>query len=285
MKTFTGTVTTDNATLAYRKMGKGDPLLMVHGSLDGMDSFKRQYTQFGASYSVVSISRRFHPPSTKPPEQGIYSLDQQAEDLYAVIRELQLGKPHLVSSSYGGYVAIALALKHPEVVRSLVLGEPPMLRLLDRTPEGRRAFETFHREAIEPARLSFRRGAMEDGARKFVDGIRGERGMFDAMPQGAREKLVEFAPELKLELTTELDLFMPDIGCEELQRVRVPTLLLTGEKSPALFHLIIDQLEICIPDTRRVEIPRAGHAMHIGNADAYNRTVLGFLVESCLSNT
>ena len=285
MKTFTGTLTTGGATLAYRRMGKGDPLLLVHGSLDGMDSFKRQYTQFGAGFSVVSISRRFHPPSSEAPEKGTYSLDQHAEDLYTLIQELQLGKPHLVSSSYGGYVAIALALKHPEVVRSLVLGEPPMLRLLDRTPEGRSPFVTFHREAIEPARLSFRRGDMEDGARKFVDGIRGERGAFDAMPQGAREKLVEFAPELRLELTTELDLFMPDIACEELHRIKDPTLLLTGQSSPALFHLIIDQLEICIPGARRVEIPRAGHAMHIGNADAYNRTVLGFLVESCSGNT
>jgi len=285
MKSSTGTVATDGATLVYRRMGEGDPLLLVHGSLDGMDSFKRQYAQLGECFSVVSLSRRFHPPSTEAPERGIYSLSQHAEDLSAVIRHLELGKTHIVGSSYGGYVAVALALKHPDLVRSLVLGEPPMLRLLNRTPEGRNAFQAFYRETIEPARLSFQRGDIEGGTRTFVDGIRGEQGAFDAMPQGARDKLVEYAPELRLELTTELDTFMPEIGCEELRGISVPTLLLTGERSPGLFHIITDQLERCIPNTRRVEIPRAGHAMHIGNADAYNRALLDFLVESCLRNS
>jgi pimeloyl-ACP methyl ester carboxylesterase len=260
MESFLGKIITEDATLVYRRLGRGDPVVLIHGSLDGMDSFKRQYPQLGRRFSVVSLSRRFHPPSTPAPARGVYSLHQHVEDLYTTIREL------------------------PERVRSLVLGEPPMLRLLDRAPEGRRAFEEFQRMAIGPARNSFQQGDIEGGARKFVDGIRGEKGAFDAMPQGAREKLVEFAPELRLELTTDLDTFMPDIMCEQLQKITVPTLLLTGEQSPALFHMIIDQLERCIPETSRVEIPRAGHAMHIGNADAYNRAIMGFLVECCPGN-
>ena len=285
MKTVTGTVATDGATLVYRRMGRGEALLMVHGSLDGMDSFKRQYGDLGTCFSVVSLSRRFHPPSTEAPQEGVYALHQHAEDLHAVIRELNLNSPHIVASSYGGYVALALALRHPEAVRSLVLGEPPMLRLLHRTPEGHKAFEAFRRETIEPARFLFRRGDIKGGVRRFVDGIRGEQGAFDAMPEGARDKLMEFAPELRLELTTDLDIFMPDITCDQLRQVRAPTLLLTGEQSPALFQIIVDQLERCIPNARRAEIPRAGHAMHIGNADAYNRAVLTFLVESCQGNT
>jgi pimeloyl-ACP methyl ester carboxylesterase len=284
MESFLGKIITEDATLVYRRLGRGDPVVLIHGSLDGMDSFKRQYPQLGRRFSVVSLSRRFHPPSTPAPARGVYSLHQHVEDLYTTIRELDLGTPHVVGSSYGGYVAVALALTHPERVRSLVLGEPPMPRLLDRAPEGRRAFEEFQRMAIGPARNSFQQGDIEGGARKFVDGIRGEKGAFDAMPQGAREKLVEFAPELRLELTTDLDTFMPDIMCEQLQKITVPTLLLTGEQSPALFHMIIDQLERCIPETSRVEIPRAGHAMHIGNADAYNRAIMGFLVECCPGN-
>lgn len=60
---------------------------------------------------------------------------------------------------------------------------------------------------------------------------------------------------------------------EDLQTIEVPTLLISGQRSPRLFHLLLDRLEELIPDTQRVQIPDASHIMHEDNVAAYNAAV------------
>ena len=71
--------------------------------------------------------------TTRTPEwspRGDYSAIVDADDLAALIRKLKLAPAHIVGVSYGAYVALFLAARHPELVRSLVLSEPPVLRWL-----------------------------------------------------------------------------------------------------------------------------------------------------------
>jgi len=63
----------------------------------------------------------------------------------------------------------------------------------------------------------------------------------------------------------------------EAARVTMPVLLVTGEYSPSMFAPITDRLHRLLPHAERVEIPAASHAIHAGNAPAYNAAVLEFL--------
>lgn len=263
--------------LAFREEGEGAPVLCVHGSLAGLDTFRRQLPVFARRYRVIAYGRRYHPPSGPAGARGPYALDEHAEDLYAFLRTLDLERPHIVASSYGGYVAVASCLAHPEMASSLVLGEPPMLRLLERSEEGRRELEHFRESALIPARSAFLRGAMEEGVRRFFDGIRGEPGAFDTLSTRARHDLLVFAPELALELTAASALFMPDIGESLLAGLRLPVLLLMGSRSPAFFHRITRVLEVAIPGARCEEIPGADHSIHTSAPEPYNTAVLTFL--------
>jgi hypothetical protein len=65
--------------------------------------------------------------------------------------------------------------------------------------------------------------------------------------------------ELKGE-TSSQDLF-PPTTCEDVQKVKTPTLLLNGEHSPKIFHLINDMLEHCLPSVERATIPAASHGL------------------------
>jgi non-heme chloroperoxidase len=272
----TRSVEINGAALHVADTGAGDPLVLIHGSLDGMQTFRRQLPEFSRHYRVVSYARRFHPPSEEH-VQSRYTLETHTDDLLALLDAFELERAHLVGSSYGAYVGLGVALGAPGRVRSLVLGEPPILPFLLRTGDGRRALEEFRCSALEPAREAFARQDLRSGVAFFVDGIWGMPGAFTTLPEASQAELLRFGPELALELSTAHEQFMPDIACAALGELEMPVLLVSGERSPRLFHLIIEELARCLKHARRVEVRSAGHAMHLMNPRLYTREVLAFL--------
>jgi pimeloyl-ACP methyl ester carboxylesterase len=142
---------------------------------------------------------------------------------------------------------------------------------------GCRLLEEFRREALEPSLAGFRHKDATEGVRRFVDGIIGRSGSFDAIPSDARARLLEAAPELRLEFTTPFERYMPELHPNRLTAMRVPTLLLGAERSPRFFSIILNEIERTLPLNERVLVPRAGHAMHSGNAAFFNRSIMEFL--------
>ena len=64
-----------------------------------------------------------------------------------------------------------------------------------------------------------------------------------------------------------------------MQKVKAPTLLLDGELSPKMLHLINDMLEHCLPSAERAMILAASHGLEFENAQAFNQTVLAFIAK------
>ena len=111
-----------------------------------------------------------------------------------------------------------------------------------------------------------------------MDGICGRTGCFDSLPQSERTELVEKqAREFRSELMTEGPAYMPPLDCGNLGKLKRPTLLVTGERSPAIFLLITAELERCLEGESQVMVPNAGHGMHRNNTAFYNQAVLAFL--------
>src|SRR5215204_4516236 len=123
----------NKATLHYFECGEGEPIVFVHGTLGDLNVFRTQAQTFATRFRVISYSRRYHAPNAPPRAQDVYPLSAHVADLGALVKELKATPAHVVASSYGAYIALALAVDHPELVRSLVLGEPPILPLLSRT--------------------------------------------------------------------------------------------------------------------------------------------------------
>ena len=120
----------NQTALQYFECGKGEPLIFVHGTLGDLHTFQAQLQTFATSFRVIAYSRRFSPPNAPPRETDVNPLSNHVADLRALITQLKATPAHLVGNSYGAFVALALAVDHPELVRSLVLGEPPVLSLL-----------------------------------------------------------------------------------------------------------------------------------------------------------
>jgi len=233
---------------------------------------------FASSHRVIAYSRRFSPPNAPPRATDVNPLSVHVEDLRALITHLKAAPADLVGNSGGAFIALALALAHPELVRGLVLGEPPVLPLLSRTSVGEAMRLSWNRRIIEPSRKAFADGSLEGGMRAFLDGICGRPGCFDSLPQARRTELVEKqAPELRSQWMTEPSANLPPLDCGDLGRLKRPTLLVTGEQSPAMFFLITAELERCLQGESQVMVPNAGHGMHRDNPAFYNQAVSAFL--------
>jgi pimeloyl-ACP methyl ester carboxylesterase len=271
-------VRVNGTVLAYRLVGDaGSPVVLVHGSLGDLGDWDAQVAAFASNHRVLIYSRRYHPPNPPQNDDQVYSPMLHADDLVALLLTLDLAPAHVVGSSYGAYTALVLALEHPELVRSVVLGEPPVLPLLSRTPETDALRRNFFATALDPARAAFTRGDSVAGLRSYFDGVNGAPGRFDRLPAEARGDILAHAFEMRREMLANREQYMPRLACPNLGRLHTPVLLLRGERSAPLFHAVIDELARCLRSDTTVTVPGAGHAMHAANPAYYNGVVLRYL--------
>jgi len=262
--------------LAYLAQEGGDAVVFVHGSVNDYRSWRAQLTPFAERYRTVSYSRRYHWPNDQPPAGAAYVAAQHASDLGALIESLGLAPARVVGSSYGAMTALTCAVARPELIRSLVLGEPPLLPWLARLPDGAALLDSFLATAFRPAAEAFERGEAEVGVRSFINGVIGA-GAFDRLPPEARAMMLDNAAAMRAETTTPPERYFPALSTDDVGRLPMPVLLVEGEASPHMFGLITDELARALPAAERLTIPAASHGMHAQNPAAYNAAVLAFL--------
>jgi len=271
--------TTFNGTrLTYRLTGDSGapPVVFVHGTLGDLNSWAGQENLFAQRYRVLVYSRRYHRPNPQVEDNQTYSPKLHAEDLAAMLLTLELAPARIIGSSYGAYTALQLARDHPQLVRGLVLAEPPIFALLTGSEAGDSARRAFYTYALDPARGAFARGDSVAGVRLFYDATTG-RGAFNRLSPAARASLLAHAFELRREMLAERGEYLPPVTCAELGRITTPVLLVRGERSPRMFQLISDELARCLQNDTTVVIPGAGHPPHASNPAYYNLVVLRYL--------
>ena len=266
--------------LRFVERGTGIPVVFVHGSLGTLESWGPQIDAFATRFRVIAYSRRYHWPNAAQPDGQEYSLSLHADDLIGLIEALGLERVHLVASSYGAYVALLVTLRRPDLVRSLVLAEPPILPWLGRTPAGDSLLHTFDRTVFKAARAAFVRDDSVGAVQRFWDGLAGATSPFDALPEGARARLLRSVFELRLETRADPADYMPALACKDIGGIRSPVLLVTGERSPRMFHVINEELARCLAAEETVTVPGAGHGVNADNAGFYNGAVLQFLMKN-----
>jgi len=275
----------NGTALQYATHGEGEPLVLVHGSASDYRTWKKQREEFANRYRVITYSRRYHWPNEPIPEHADYSMWEQVDDLKAVIQKLGAVPAHLVGHSYGAFLCLLLAIKEPELVRTLVLAEPPvitlfvsntpkpleLLKLLVTRPRTAIAVIKLGAAGMAPATAAAKRGDAKKAMHLFGRAILGHQ--FYRQLSEHRLEQVD-ANSIKAEF---LGSGFASLDTEQVRNVRVPSLLITGRHSHRLFHRLADRLEELLPYSERVEIEDASHIMHEDNPSAYNRAVESFL--------
>jgi len=277
------TVRVNGAELHYVDQGSGVPVVFVHGGLEDYRSWQGQVEAFSKRYRAIAYSRRYNYPNTRPAPESRYSAVVDAEDLAAMIEKLGLPPAHVVGLSYGAYAVLFLAARHPELVRSMVLSEPPAMPWLSEMDGGKPLLTEFMSKVWEPSARGFRERD-EAGVRAAIDGF-GELGYsgtdqkmtFATLPPEARSVLLENAPEWRA-LTMSTDAF-PTLRFSAVKSIKAPTLLLSGQRSLKLANVIDRQLEALLPHVQRIILANATHEMWSEYPEECRNAVIAFLAK------
>jgi pimeloyl-ACP methyl ester carboxylesterase len=193
-----------------------------------------------------------------------------AEHCALLMRELGIGRAHVVGHSSSAVIALQLALDFPDTVASLVLMEPA--RPVPPTPDQ----AEFVREVVAPAIGRFRAGDPAGAVDTFARGVFGpgyreplERGLPGAIAQAVADAGAFFAQELPALQRWEWT-------AEDARRVTRPVLAVRGERSVPTFAGRLALLESWLPDSRPYELPGATHLLHVQEPGAMASALAAF---------
>ncbi len=117
---MTGFAQAGDVRIAFERVGAGPPLLLMHGAEASRQMFAALLPPLSAHFDVIAYDQR-DCGDTEGPERPC-TLADLADDAARLLEALGLQRAHVFGSSFGGRVAQALALRHPQTVDRLVLG-------------------------------------------------------------------------------------------------------------------------------------------------------------------
>lgn len=263
-------------SIHYIDVGKGDPVVFVHGAFGDYRAWEAQIDTFIQHHRVISYSRRLAFPNNQIDNDSTdVSYTAHAKDLAELLKALDLGPVHLVGHSVGGTVTLLTTIEHPELVRSLVLAEADVESLLTNVPNVDLVLNSLYTTTIKPATEAFKSNNDKKGVSTFVNGVTGDSLYFDNLSQQNRDNMIRNLVEVKHILLYGSP--SPQVTCNDLSKIKVPVLLLKGEKSIPFFHLINDELYRCLSNREKATIINAAHGLEFEQPLEFNKIVLGFI--------
>jgi len=288
----TKTASVNGTLLAYLERGHGEPVVFVHGGLGDLRIWQPQLPAIGSAYRAITYSRRYARPNEEIAPGADDPWLAHVDDLAAFVRELGAAPAHLVGNSQGAFISLLTAVRHPDVVRTLVLEEPPVIPLFVKSvPPGARellrliatrpliAYEIlkFGGGTVARVQKAFERGDDEEAMLIFLRGVLGDK-HFECLGEARKAQALENVSTMRAFVLGASG--FPPLDDNDVRGVAVPVLLLTGDDSPRMAHLMTDRLEELLPNVDRGGIPEASHDMHLDNPSAASDAILAFLERS-----
>jgi pimeloyl-ACP methyl ester carboxylesterase len=241
--------------LYYEVHGSGDTILGIHGSPSSAVFWEDAAPELARLGRCVIYDRQgYHRSAWEHPRDRV-DLDDQLDDAAALLDGLDGAPAVVVGRSTGGQIALALAVRRPELVRALVLLEPAVFTLVPEAAAWAGELRAKVLKAAEQDPSAASRAVLEEalGADTWAGFPAEVQELFTA---GATGMLAEMAGD---GLDLSLSAFAPD--AEELHAVRQPTLVLSGASSYPWARAVDDRLVAALPDARHEVVP-GGHLIH-----------------------
>lgn len=226
--------------LYFETYGKGPPMLLLHGNGQSISAVRHQIAFFSAQYRVVAPDNRGHGQSQLG--EGRLTYEQMAEDMNALLDELNLKQVCVLGWSDGGILGLLLAINHPDKVGKLAIMGANL------NPAG--AYDwarTWVAEQDKQAAAMLARGDTSQPWPVY-------RQYFDLLGK------------------------QPNIEVAKLKRVSAPTLVMAGDKDVIRDEHTIEIFH-ALPKAHLCIFPGATHMIPEEDPELFNRTVERFFRE------
>ena len=246
----------EGGQLEYEVRGEGEPVLLIHGGVIAASYVPVMREPALARYRLIRYHRRGYAGSTKPEPGASVSIGKQAADAAALLRHLRIERAHIVGHSYGGVIALQLALDAPQVVHSLTLLEPAMVRFV---PSG----QEFGKQTMEPALARYRAGDRTGALDIFM------RNAVAANWKSALARTIPGSPEqAERDVRTVFEIEGPALNewkfdPQSARTISQPILHVVGSESLAMFQEIGKVLHSWFPQqVEDLTVPGVAHGLH-----------------------
>jgi pimeloyl-ACP methyl ester carboxylesterase len=272
VRSISRVVTDDRISLHVEETGAGPPILFIHEFAGDARSWGPQVDHFSGAYRCVTYNARGYPPSEVPEEPGRYSQARAVDDARDVLRARGVGRAHVVGLSMGGFCALHLGIRYPELVSSLVIAGCGY----GAQPE---AEDAFRQESAVIAAAFEQEGSVAVAQRYAVGPARVQ------LQNKNPEAWAVFAGALAEHSATGMARTMLGVQRErpslydlqsELRALEVPVLIIAGDEDDGCLEPDL-MLKRTLPAAGLVVLPNTGHTCNLEEPETFNRTVGEFL--------
>ncbi len=264
------TFSANGVEIYYEVTGQGFPLIWSHEFGGSYDSWEAQVKFFSRRYQVVTYAARGWPPSDVPEDPAAYTQDIVVNDLYLLMRHLNISQAHIGGLSMGGSVALNFGIAHPEMAKSLIVAS---------AGSGSTNRDVFLATGQSMADRLISEGMIPVAEDYGTTNIRVQLRRKDPMGFETFARLLSEHSATGSALTYQGFVMNRPTVFEledKLKSLRVPTLIMIGDEDepciePGIF------MKRAIPLSGLSCFPQSGHAINLEEPDLFNRTVLDFL--------
>ena len=260
--------TDDRVKLYYEEHGEGTPLVLAYGIGGNADLWDTNRDALGAHHRLVLWEPRGHARSDSPDDPAKYSFPRWAFDLKAVLDHLGISKAHVGGLSLGAGIATRFTLRFPRRVRSLLVTNSSSAAGLPLPVD-----HIVMRAQSIKVTLEQGMDAMADFAMASNPNVRARL----ALDPNAKDEFYAYYRRLTpIGYANALRaLLAMDHITDQLSMIRVPTLLIGGDRDPSLEPMKVMRKKI--RGSKLIVLSPASHFANRDQPEAWNRAALEFL--------
>ena len=236
----------------YEIHGAGAPLVLIHGGGSTIQTtFGKVFQEFAKTHTVIAVEMQAH-GHTADIDRPL-SFQQDADDIAALLKQLNIGKADIFGFSNGASTTLQFAIRHPQMTNKIIVAS------------------TFYKKAGAPA--------------WFWDMM--SNPTFEGMPQSLKDAFLQINPDSNaLHRMYERDVArmqsFADISDEEIRSIKAPAFIIIGDRDVATPEHAAEMHRL-ISNSRLAIIP-GGHGDYIGELTTPQNPALIAATVSVINN-
>lgn len=238
-----GYASVNGIQLYYATVGKGSPVVLLHGGLANSDYWGKQIPELAKHHQVIVVDSRGHGRSTR--DSRPYSYDLMSDDVVALLDTLHIRKADIVGWSDGGIIGIDLAIRYPERVNK-IFAFAPNTRTDGVRPDTDK--NPVFAQYIERAGDEYRR--------------------LSKTP----DKYDDFVAQI-----SQMWASQPNWSDADLQKIKAPVVIVDGDHDEAIVREHLEYIANTIPGAGLLILPNTSHFAFIQAVREFNDAIINFI--------